>query len=141
MNRASEVAPSTLPVELTEGGIGVEYLDGRQVFYHGVPSKTVESHRTTPQMDVHVLITDGDGTEGILVYLNDRKTGDEILEDSGVGRVLLADGESASVFPGVTVTRDGFALEIDADFETVDGRVFVFEESEMAERRHEIVAE
>jgi len=141
MNRANEVSPSTLPIELTEGGIGVEYLDGRQVFYHGVPAKTVGTYRTTPQMDVHVLITDQDGTEGILVYLNDRKTDGEILEDSGVGRVLLADGESASVFPGVTVTRDGFALEIDVDFETVDGRVFVFEESEMAERRHEIVAE
>ncbi|MCU4718706.1 DUF5796 family protein [Halapricum hydrolyticum] len=139
MNRASEVSPSTLPVELTEGGIGIEYLDGRQVFYHGVPSKTAESHRTTPQMDVHVLVTDQDGTEGILVYLNDRKTDGEILEDSGVGRVLLADGESTSVFPGVTVSRDGFAFEIDVDIDTVDGRVFVFEESEMAERRYEIV--
>lgn len=140
MNRASEVSPSTLPVELTEGGIGIEYLDGRQVFYHGVPSKTAEGHRTTPQMDVHVLVTDQDGTEGILVYLNDRKTDGEILEDSGVGRVLLADGESTSVFPGVTVSRDGFVFEIDVDIETVDGRVFVFEESEMAERRYEIVA-
>lgn len=141
MNRASEVAPSTLPVELTEGGIEIEYLDGRQVFYHGVPSKTTERHRTTPQMDVHVLITDQDGTEGVLIYLNDRKTDGDILEDSGVGRVLLADSESTSVFPGVTVSRDGFAFEVEADFETVDGRVFVFEESEMAERRYEIIAE
>ncbi|MFW6018175.1 MAG: DUF5796 family protein [Halapricum sp.] len=141
MNRASEVAPSTLPIELTDGGIEVEYLDGRRVFYHGVPSKTAGSHRTTPQMNAHVLVTDHDGTEGVLTYLNDRKTDGEILEDSGVGRVLLADGESTSVFPGVTVSRDGFAFEIDVDVETVDGRVFVFEESEMAERRYEIVAD
>ncbi|QSG06547.1 DUF5796 family protein [Halapricum desulfuricans] len=140
MNRASEVSPSTLSVELTDGGIEIEYLDGRQVFYHGVPSKTSESHRTTPGTDVHVLVTDRDGTEGILVYLNDRKTDGEILEESGVGRVLLADGESTTVFPGVAVSRDGFAFEIDADVETVDGRVFVFEESEMTERRYEIVA-
>lgn len=141
MSRASEIAPSTLPVELTEGGISVEYLDGREVFYHGIPAKAVGSHETTPGTEVHVLVTDADGTGGVLTYINDRKTDGEILEDSGVGRVLLDDGETASLFPGVTVRCSGFSFEIAVDFETVDGRVFVFEENEMQERRYEIVSE
>jgi hypothetical protein len=139
MSRPSEIAPSTLPVELTDGGISVEYLDGREVFYHGIPAKAVGSHETTPGTEVHVLVTDADGTEGVLTYVNDRKTDGEILEDSGVGRVLVGEGETASLFPGVTVTRNGFSFEIDADFDTVDGRVFVFEETDMQEKRHEVV--
>jgi len=141
MSTRDEIAPSTLGVELTADGIAVEYLDGRSVFYHGVPEKVSDGVRTAPGKDVHVLVTDPDETEGVLVYVDDRKTADEILESTGVGRVLLADGESSAVFPGVTVTRDGYQFEVEVDRETVGGRVFVFEEDEMGEWSYELDGE
>jgi hypothetical protein len=139
--RPSEIAPSTLAVELTEDGIAVEYLDGRTVFYHGVPATAEGSLTTTPGKDTHVLVTDGSETEGVLTYVNDRKTDGDILESSGVGRVLLEKGETTSLYPGVRVTRTGFRYEIEVDFDAVDGRVFVFEEDEMGELSREIVSE
>lgn len=139
--RPNEVPPSTLPVELTEDGIAVEYLDGRTVFYHGVPAKVETPLTTTPGKDTHVLVADGSGTEGILVYVNDRKTDGDILESSGVGRVLLEKSETTSLYPGVRVQRTGFRYEIEVDFDAVEGRVFVFEEDEMGELSREIVAE
>ncbi|MFT4922667.1 MAG: hypothetical protein ACI8XM_001885 [Haloarculaceae archaeon] len=141
MQTRSDVPPDTLPVELTEGGIEVEYHDGRRVFYRGVPTKVGESVRTAPGKDVHVLITDAGHRQGVLVYVNERNTEDEILEDTGVGRVLLERGEETTVFPGVTVRESQMRIEVDADPETVDGRVFVFEEDAMAERSFELVAE
>jgi hypothetical protein len=141
MSARNEIAPSTLGVDLTAEGIAVEYLDGRSVFYHGVPQKAPASVTTAPGKDVHVLVTDPNETEGVLVYVNDRKTADEILESTGVGRVLLGDGEQSGVFPGVTVTRDGYRFDVDVDHTTVGGRVFVFEEDEMGERSYEVVME
>lgn len=134
----SDVAPATLSVRLDEKGIGVEYLDGREVFYHGVPEPTDEV-RTMPNMNVHVLVTDPSGTEGVLTYVDERTTHDDVLESTGVGRVLLGDGESEELFPGVTVRRDGRSIEVETDPDLVDGRVFVFEESELGERSYEIV--
>jgi len=139
--RPSEVSPSTLPVELTEDGIAVEYLDGRTVFYHGVPA-TVETPLTTsPGKDIHALVTDASGTEGILTYVDERKTDGDILDSSGVGRVLLEKGETTSLYPGVRVHRTGFRYEIEVNFDAVEGRVFVFEEDEMGELSREIVSE
>jgi hypothetical protein len=137
----SEVAPDTLPVELTDDGVVVEYTDGRQVFYRGVPGAVESPHTTAPGKDVHVLVTDASETQGVLVYVNERTTEDEILEDSGVGRVLLGADEETTVFPGVTVRGGGLRVEVDVDFEAVDGRVFVFEEDEMGERSLEVVRE
>ena len=34
----SDVPPATLAVELTDAGVLVEYLDGREVLYRGVPT-------------------------------------------------------------------------------------------------------
>ena len=141
MSARNEVSPSTIGVELAEEGIAVEYLDGRTVFYHGVPQKAEQSLQTAPGKDVHVLVTAPEETEGVLVYVNDLKTNDEILEDAGVGRVMLDKGEEASVFPGVTVERTGFRFIVDAEMDAVGGRVFVFEEDEMGERSYEIVEE
>lgn len=140
MSARNDVAPSTLGVDLTDDGIAVEYIDGRTVFYHGIPQKADGSLTTAPGKDVHVLVTDPDETEGVLVYVNDLQTNDDILEATGVGRVMLEKGEEASVFPGVTVTRTGYRFEVDADMDAVSGRVFVFEEDEMGEWSHEIVA-
>jgi len=141
MDSRSEVPPDTLPVELTSDGVEVTYQDGRRVFYRGVPAKVAGSVRTAPGKDVHVLVTDEDERRGVLVYANERKTEDSILEDTGVGRVLLDRGEEAAVFPGVTVRERQLRVEVETDPGMVDGRVFVFEEDEMGERSFELVAE
>ncbi|GGL54189.1 DUF5796 family protein [Halocalculus aciditolerans] len=139
MTQRTERAPDPLTVELDAEGVFVEYADGRRVFYNGVPEKRDGSVRTAPERDVHVLVTDAEGEEGVLVYVNDRKTDDAILEESGVGRVLLDAGDEESIFPGVVARQEGYAVEITADLDEVSGRVFVFEESDLAEYAYEIV--
>lgn len=139
MSAPSAVAPDTLAVELTDGGVAVRYLDGREVFYNGVPQPATGPVRTGPGKQVHLLVTDAAGRQGVLVYVNDRKTDPEILEESGVGRVVLDPGEEAEPFPGVTVRMDGHAAVVDADPAAVDGRVFVFEEDQFDERSVEVV--
>ena len=139
MSNRSDIAPSTLTIDLTEDGVAVEYLDGRTAFYHGVPQRVTESVRTAPGKDTHVLVTDETETTGILVYVNDLRTHDDIIEDSGVGRVILERGESDELFPGVTVRDRQLRVEVDVDFAVADGRVFVFEEDEMGERSFEVV--
>jgi hypothetical protein len=141
MHSRSDVSPKTLPIELTEDGIAVEYLDGREVFYRGVPTPIEESVKTAPGKETHVLVSDKSETQGVLVYVNERNTEDEILEDTGVGRVVLDDGEETTVFPGVAVSEQAMRIEIDADLGAVDGRVFVFEEDELGERSFELVPE
>ena len=139
MSNRNDVAPDTLGVELTEDGIAVEYTDGRTVFYHGVPRKAEGEVRTAPAKDAHVLVTDERGTQGILVYVNDLNTHDDILEDTGVGRIML-DNEEEELFPGVVIRDDQMRVEVEADLAVVDGRVFVFEDDEMGERSYEIGA-
>jgi hypothetical protein len=139
MTQRSNVSPSTLPIELQDGGILVEYLDGREVFYNGVPEKAEGSVRAPPGKHTQVLVTDPTETEGVLTYVNDRKTGDDILEDSGVGRLLLDDGGEEELFPGVVVRMDGHAVEVAADPEVARGRVFVFAEDELSEQSWELV--
>ena len=139
-NLRNDVAPDTVPVDLDPDGVEVEYSDGRTVFYHGVPRKAEGSVTSAPGKDVHVLVTDPTETEGVLVYVNDRNTHDDILRESGVGRVLVDRGETASLFPGVEATNTGYRVEVRADPETAMGRVFVFVEDEMSEAAFEIVA-
>lgn len=139
MSARNDVAPSTLGVELTSDGIYVEYTDGRRVFYNGVPEKVHGPLRCRPGTTAQVLVLDPTETEGVLVYVNDLNTHDEILESTGVGRVLLDAGEEEELFPGVTVRDKSMRVQVEADPETARGRVFVFEEDEMNERRFEIV--
>jgi hypothetical protein len=73
--------------------------------------------------------------------VNDLKTHDDILESTGVGRVLLDPDEEEELFPGVTVRADGYAVEVEADPEEARGRVFVFEEDEIGEYAYELFAE
>lgn len=141
MTPRGDVPPSTLGVRLDEGGVYVNYLDGREVLYHGVPEKAERRLRTPPGKDVHVLVTDETETQGVLVYVDERKTGDDLLEDSGVGRVMLADGDREELFPGVVAERDGYYYHVDADPDLVDGRVFVFVEDQFGEASYEIVGE
>lgn len=140
MSQRSEFSPDTLAVDLTEAGIAVEYTDGREVFYGGVPEKVTGELTTAPGKEVHVLVTDPTETEGVLVYVNDRTTADSIIADTGVGRVLLDQDEEATLFPGVSVRETGYRTIVDADPGTARGRVFVFEEDDMGERTFEIVA-
>ena len=139
MSARNDVPPSTLGIDLTEDGVVVEYLDGREAFYRGVPSAAEESVRTAPGKDVHVLVTDESENQGVLMYVNDLNTHDDILEESGVGRLFVEDGEEAVVFPGVRARNEAHRIEVSVDFEVADGRVFVFEEDELGERSYEVV--
>lgn len=135
----SDVAPDTVGVDLVDGGVVVEYTDGREVFYRGVPEQSEAPHQTAPGKEVHVLVTDETERHGVLVYVNERRSEDEILESSGVGRVMLGDGETSTLFPGVTVKGGRLRCEVQLERALVDGRVFVFEEDQFEERSYEVV--
>jgi hypothetical protein len=139
MDHRSTVAPSTLPVELREEGVLVEYLDGREVLYRGVPETTTGSVRTRPGTLVQVLVVDPSETQGVMTYVNDRDSHDDVLEDSGVGRVFVEPGDERELFPGVQAWTDGYAIVVSVDPSLLDGRVFVFEEDELQERSFEVV--
>lgn len=141
MANRSDIAPETLQVSLEPEGVEVEYIDGRSVFYHGVPAKREGSVVCPPGRDVHVLVTSPDGTEGVMVYINDRSTHDEILESTGVGRVILERGEGTALFPGVEAENHGYRIEVHADVGAARGRVLVFAEDETGEASYELVAE
>jgi hypothetical protein len=135
-----DVPPETVGVSLEPEGVEVTYTDGRSVFYHGVPERAEGRVVSGPGKDVHVLVTDPTETEGVMVYVNDRKTDDEILESTGVGRVILDRDESDAIFPGVEVANQGYRVEVTADPEEARGRVFVFVEDELSEQGCELVA-
>ena len=141
MSARNDVAPDTLGVELAEDGVVVEYTDGREAYYRGVPERVTETLQTTPGKLVQVLVTDPTETEGVMMYVNDRDTHDEILESTGIGRVLLDSGEEEELFPGVTVRLEGYAVEVEADPEVARGRIFVFSEDERGESSYELVNE
>lgn len=138
----NDVPPRTLGVELRPEGVVVTYADGRTTIYRGVPEKESGSLKTAPGKETHILVTDPTETEGVLLYVNDLKTADEILEDTGVGRILLDEGDHEDVFPGVTVRRsDGLRTVVEADPEEARGRVFVFVEDDWGEASYEFVSE
>jgi hypothetical protein len=139
MSHRSDVPPETLSVELTDGGVEVEYLDGRTTFYRGVPEPVEGELRAQPGRELHLLVTDPEGAEGVLVYVNDRRTHDDVLESTGVGRVMVPKDGAETVFPGVAVEMDGYARIVTASPETAGGRVFAFVEDERGEDRYEFV--
>ena len=141
MSARNDVAPDTLGVDLAEDGIVVEYTDGREAYYRGIPEKVEGTLRTQPGKLVQILVTDPTESEGVMTYVNDLNTHDDILETTGVGRVMLDPGEEEELFPGVEVRVDGYAVEIEADPEAARGRVFVFEEDELGEESYELVSE
>jgi hypothetical protein len=142
MSARSDVAPSTLGIELHDYGVEVEYIDDRTTVYRGVPEAVTGTLRTSPGKEVHVLVTDPTETEGVMMYVNDLKTHDDVLESSGVGRVILAEGDEEELFPGVVARRmPGHRFEIEADTAVARGRVFVFVEDDWGEASYEFVAE
>ncbi len=139
---AGDIPPSTIGVDLLDHGVEVEYLDGRTTLYRGVPRKVTESLTTPPGKETHVLVTNPDETQGVMMYVNDLNTHEDILESSGVGRIVLDVGESEELFPGVTVTRkEGFRNEVTADPSVARGRVFCFVEDEHGEAAYEFVSD
>jgi len=74
-----------------------------------------------------------------MTYVNDRNTHDDILETTGVGRVMLERDDEEELFPGVTVATEAYSVRVEADLSVVDGRVFVFAEDEMSEHAYELV--
>lgn len=141
MSLRSDVSPSTLGIRVTDEGITVEYLDNRETVYSSPVEQVPGEVRCQPGKEVHVLVTDQTETEGAIVYVNDRRTDAEILETTGVGRVMLEPGAETEFFPGVTVRMDGHAVVVEAAPSIAGGRVFVFEEDEMGERAYEIIEE
>ncbi|MBS3760367.1 DUF5796 family protein [Halodesulfurarchaeum sp.] len=141
MTARGDVPPKPLGVTLEEGGIYVDYQDNRRVFYNGIPEIVTGTLRCRPGKDVQVLVTNESETEGVMTYVNERKTEDGILESSGVGRVFLDSGDTMEVFDGVVATVDGLAVEVSVDMSVIDGRVFVFEEDELGEEMYELRAE
>lgn len=142
MSARNDVSPSTLGVELREEGVVVEYLDGRTTLYRGAPQKVTDTLATGPGKETHILVTDPTETEGVLIYVNDLKTHDDILDQSGVGRVILNDGEEEELFPGVVVRRTGgMRNEIEADPDVARGRIFAFVEDDWGEESYEFVTE
>ena len=135
----SDVPPTSIGIDLREEGVVVEYLDGRTTLYRGVPESVEGSLTAGPGKETHVLVTDPTETEGVMTYVNDYKTDEAILEDSGVGRVTVEDGETDEVVPGVVVGRNGQRNEVIADPEIAGGRVFVFVEDGWSEGSFEIV--
>ncbi|OYR58590.1 DUF5796 family protein [Halorubrum halodurans] len=135
-----DVPPTSIGVDLREEGIVVEYLDGRTTLYRGVPDSVAGTVTAGPGKETHVLVTDPTETEGVMTYVNDYNTGEEILRDSGVGRVVVESGETDEVFPGVIVGRDGQCNRVTADPEVAGGRVFVFVEDGWTEESYEIVS-
>jgi hypothetical protein len=142
MSARNDIAPETVNVELLDHGVAVEYIDGRQTLYRGVPETVTGSLTTPPGKQTHILVTDPTESEGVLMYINDLKTHDDVLESSGVGRVVLEQGSSETVFPGVTVScPGGMRTIIEADPETARGRVFVFVEDDWSEQSYEFMPE
>lgn len=136
----NDVPPDTVGVELREEGVVVEYVDGRTTLYRGVPKPVEGALTAMSTREIHVLVTDPSETEGVMLYVNDLKTADEILEDSGVGRIVLDAGDREEVFPGVTVEQTGERTAVEADPEIARGRVFVFVEDEWSEESYELMA-
>ena len=136
----SNIAPSTLGIDLVEEGVVVEYLDGRTTLYRGAPSTVDGKLVASPGKETHVLVTDPTETEGVMMYVNDLKTHDEILEETGVGRVVLESGDREELFPGVVVRNASERIEVEADPEAAGGRVFVFVEDDWGEQSYEITS-
>jgi len=141
MDAHSELSPETLAVEVQDAGVLLEYADGREVFYHGAPERVASPHQTAPGKDVHLLVTDASARQGVMLYVNERRTADDILAETGVGRLFVTEGENRDVFPGVTIRGGSLRCEIAVDHAAVDGRVLVFEEDQFEERSTEIVPE
>lgn len=138
MSPLGNVSPASLPVHAGDEGIEITYLDDRRVTYRATPESTQSPVRVQERSQVHVLIVGPDGDAGRLVSINDRKTSNNILERTGVGRVLLDDGGEATLAPGVDVHRSGEELIVHVSPVVGERRILVFVDTQRHEHAYEV---
>lgn len=134
MATRTNVSPSPLSVSLEDEGVTIDYLDGRIVHYRGPIEEREETVVAPRTLHVHVLVYDTSADEGIMVYVNDLDTDDAILESTGVGRVLLDEGDRETIYPGVIVERTGERIHVSVSDLPAETRVYAFLENERGER-------
>lgn len=138
MQARTNVSPVQLPVDVGSEDVTLEYLDQRLVSYRAPVVERDGPVNALHTYEIHVLLTDEAGEAGYMTYLNDLDTVDDILESTGVGRVILEDGETVTLHPGVTASRDGETIAIETASEVVEGRVYVFVEHQLEERAYRL---
>ena len=138
MESRTNVSPIQIQIEVDETAITLLYLDGRSVHYRAPIRDESTSVRAAQTYEIHVLVTDREQTHGYMTYINDLDTTDDILRATGVGRVLLADGASATIHQGVTAQRDGETIEVNVRDTVVPGTVYVFVEHQLEERAYRL---
>ena len=137
MGLRKEVHSAKLNAEITSKGIELTYLDGRTVIYSREPEKVEKHIKCQPGKDIHLIIIENN--TGKIMYIDELKTDHTILESTGVGKYLIPLKETIEVYAGVLARKEGHSIEIIADFDRVNGRIFVFQEDEFGERAHEII--
>lgn len=138
MTALGNVSPAMLPVHAGDEGVEITYLDDRCVTYRATPESIQSPVRVQERSHVHALIFGPDGDAGRLVYINDRKTSDNILERTGVGRILLDDGAEATLAPGVDVRRAGEEIAVHVSRAAGERRVLVFVDTQRHEQAYEV---
>lgn len=133
MQHRSNVSPVPLPVERESDRIRLTYLDGRVVTYRGPFDDRDGGVRANRSFAVHVLVVDPESEEGVMTYINDYDTSDDILESTGVGRVLLAEGESEAIYPGVTARLSGETIDVRVHSAVGQVNVYAFVENDRGE--------
>ena len=137
MGLRKEIHPVKLNAKITLKGIELTYLDGRTVIYSREPEKVEKNIKCQPGKDIHLIIIENN--TGEIIYIDELKTDHKILESTGVGKYLIPLKEKVEVFTGVLARKEGHSIEIIADMDRINGRVFVFQEDEFGERAHEII--
>ncbi len=138
MQPRTNVSPVQLPVDIGTDDVTIEYLDRRLVSYRAPVVERDEPVHAVHTYELHVLVTDATGEAGYMTYVNDLDTTDDILESTGVGRVILDADESVSLHPGVTASREGETITIQLTTSDLDSRVYVFVEHQLDERAYRL---
>ena len=133
MQHRSNVSPVPLPVECSDDAITVTYLDGRRVRYSGPFSPRESTVAANQSFAVQALVLDNESGEGVMIYVNDYDTSDAILESTGVGRILIPDGEREVIFPGITASRSREMIEISVTGDPGSVEIYVFIENDRGE--------
>lgn len=133
MEHRSNVSPVPLTVERSTEAVSLQYLDDRVVTYRGPFEESQSELRANRSFEVHILVIDPDTGEGIMTYINDYDTSDEILESTGVGRVLIDDGQREVIYPGITATLEGETIHVSLDSSIDDVWVYAFVENDRGE--------
>lgn len=133
MQHRSNVSPVPLTVERSAEAVRVHYLDDRVVTYRGPFEERDGELAANRSFEVHVLVIDPESGDGIMTYVNDYDTTDPILESTGVGRVLIEDGQHEAIYPGITATLAGETVRVTVDETAADMWVYGFVENDRGE--------